>query len=410
MSTSDGSPSPSRPSGGRDFPEGFLWGSSTAAHQVEGGNTNSDWWAWEHRPGSPAVEPSGDGIDHYHRYASDFALLASLGHDAHRLSLEWARIEPAPGEWSSAALEHYRRVLGSAQDHGLTVFATLQHFTLPRWFAEQGGWLAPDAVARFGEYASRVTDALGDLTPFVCTINEPSVAASYGHRLGQFPPGLADPVAARTVTEVQIEAHREAVAAVKAASSGTAVGMCLALATLEPVRPDDPACVELCRTLEREQFHPYLDDPAGDFLGVQYYTRWRIDPHAPDGRAAPPAATRTTQMGWEVHPEGLREVLHLAARTGLPLFVTENGIATDDDAERSAFVTAHLEQVRRALDEGVDVRGYFYWSAFDNFEWNDGYRPTFGLVGIDRGAGLRRVVRGSAVEYGRIARTGRLRP
>jgi len=180
-------------------------------------------------------------------------------------------------------------------------------------------------------------------------------------------------------------------------------------AVAAPAGPADPACVELCRTIDAELFQPFLDDPSGDFVGVQYYTRWLLDPQAPEGRAAPPTGTRTTQMGWEIHPPGLREVLHRAARTGLPLYVTENGIATDDDSERTAFVTAHLGQVRAALDDGVDVRGYFYWSAFDNFEWNDGYRPTFGLVGIDRAAGLRRVVRASAVEYGRIARTGRLR-
>src|SRR5438094_10046157 len=150
----------------RDFPEGFLFGSSTAAHQVEGGNVNNDWWAWEHAPGTPALEPSGDAIDQYHRYEEDFGLLASLGQNAHRVSLEWSRIEPAPGEWSRAALEHYRRVLGALSDNGLTAFATLYHFTIPRWFAERGGWLARDAVERFERFCVRVAGALGDLMPY----------------------------------------------------------------------------------------------------------------------------------------------------------------------------------------------------------------------------------------------------
>src|SRR5512142_2276769 len=157
----------------RDFPEGFLWSTSTAAHQVEGGNVNNDWWAWEHTPGSTAVEPSGDAIDHYHRFDDDFRLLAELGQNAHRLSIEWSRIEPAPGEWSVAALDHYKRVLDSLAAHGLTAFVTLMHFTVPRWFAERGGWVAADAVELFGRYVERVGRALGDRIPYACTINEP---------------------------------------------------------------------------------------------------------------------------------------------------------------------------------------------------------------------------------------------
>ena len=150
------------------FPSTFLWGSSTAAHQVEGGNHNNDWWDWEHDPASPAVESSGDAIDHLHRYDEDFALLASLGQNAHRLSLEWSRIEPAPGEFSRAALDHYARVLDSLTAHGLTAFVTLYHFTLPRWFAARGGWLADDALKVFGRYVERVAAALGDRSAKVC--------------------------------------------------------------------------------------------------------------------------------------------------------------------------------------------------------------------------------------------------
>src|SRR5688572_6893720 len=156
-----------------DFPDEFLWGSSTAAHQVEGGNTNNDWWAWEHKPDSPVQEPSGDGIDHLHRYDADYALLASLGQNAHRFSFEWSRIEPAEGEFSQAALDHYKRVLESQHRHGLTPFATLFHFTSPRWFADRGGWLAPGALDLFGRYAERVAQALGDLVPYMGTVNEP---------------------------------------------------------------------------------------------------------------------------------------------------------------------------------------------------------------------------------------------
>src|SRR5919112_3909003 len=196
-----------------DFPAGFLWGSATAAHQVEGGNTGNDWWDWEHTAGSTATEPSGDAIDHVNRYDADFALLAALGQNAHRLSVEWSRIEPAEGEFSQAALEHYRSVLGRLADHGLTAVTTLHHFTLPRWFAQRGGWLAPDAVEVFGRYVARVAEALGDLMPYACTVNEPQVVANNGYHTGEFPPGHHDLDEARTVNGVLISAHRAAVAA-----------------------------------------------------------------------------------------------------------------------------------------------------------------------------------------------------
>jgi beta-glucosidase len=194
-----------------DFPPGFLWGAATAAHQVEGGNVNNDWWDFEHAAATAARESSGDGIDHLHRYAEDFALLKSLGHNAHRLSLEWSRIEPAPGEFSQAALNHYRRVLVALADTGLTGFVTLHHFTLPRWFAEQGGWLGPDAVTLFARYCRRVAAELGDLMPFVCTINEPQMLALHGYLEGYHPPGLTNPVLWKRVGPVLLDAHRAAV-------------------------------------------------------------------------------------------------------------------------------------------------------------------------------------------------------
>ena len=398
----------------RDFPEGFLFGSSTAAHQVEGGNHNNDWWVWEHRPDTPAKESSGDAIDHYHRYSEDFALLASLGHNAHRFSLEWSRIEPEPGEWSMAALDHYKRVLTSLADHELTGFATLMHFTLPRWFAERGGWLAPDVVDRFAAYAETVAKHLGDLMPYACTINEPQIVAAMGYLTGYFPPGHADLEEWQQVTQAQIEAHRAAVQALRGGQGRPKSGICLQLPALRPARPDDADCVaayEFAREWMQERYVTALrEEPAtaGDFVGVQYYSRELIDPEAQAGTVAATDGKRLTQMGWVWYPEGFTEALHTAARTGLPLIVTENGIATSDDRERVEFVEQHLRAARQAMDEGCDVRGYMYWSSFDNFEWNEGYAPTFGLVGIDYDEGLQRIVRPSAVAYGNVARNGRI--
>jgi beta-glucosidase len=392
----------------RDFPEGFLFGSSTAAHQVEGGNVNNDWWAWEHAPYTTCVESSGDAIDQWHRYEDDFALLSELCQNAHRMSLEWSRIEPAPGEFSAAALAHYRRVLGTLDQHGLTAFVTLHHFTLPRWLAEQGGWLARDAVERFARYTERVAAALGDLMPFAGTINEPQIVALMGYREGLFPPGLRNPVMFERVTRRLIDAHGAAVEAVKGGRGEPLAGACLQLPAYEPARPDDPACVAACAELVHAMEDVYLEDLAGDWVGVQYYSRQRVDPTATSGFAAAPAAAPLTQMGWEIHPEGLHRAIASAARSGLPVYVTENGIATADDAQRVAYMRDHLAQVARAIAEGIDVRGFHYWSSFDNFEWAEGYRPTFGMVGIDREDGLRRVVRPSARAYGELARTGSL--
>jgi beta-glucosidase len=392
----------------RDFPEGFLFGSSTAAHQVEGGNFNNDWWAWEHAPYTTCVESSGDAIDQWHRYAEDFALLAELGQNAHRMSLEWSRIEPAPGEYSRAALEHYRRVLGTLEQLGLTAFVTLHHFTLPRWLAEQGGWLAREAVERFARYTERVGAALGDLMPFAGTINEPQIVALMGYREGLFPPGLRNPVMFERATRRLLAAHAAAVQAVKSGRGDPQAGACLQLPAYEPARPDDPACVAACAQLVHAMEGVYLEDLAGDWVGVQYYTRQRVDPTAVDGFAPAPEGAPLTQMGWEIHPEGLHRAIVSAARSALPVYVTENGIATADDSQRIAYMRDHLAQVARAIADGVDVRGFHYWSSFDNFEWAEGYRPTFGMIGIDREDGLRRVVRPSARAYGELARKGAL--
>lgn len=396
----------------RDFPEGFLWGSSTAAHQVEGQNYNNDWWEFEHRPGSGCVERSGDAIDHWTRYDEDFALLASLGQNSHRLSLEWSRIEPAAGEWSQAALDHYKRVLESLAGHGLTGLVTLMHFSLPRWFAERGSWLAPDAVDRYGSYVAKVADQLGDLMPYACTINEPQIVALIGYQIGAHPPGHHSAEEARQVGLLEIAAHRVAVQALRAGKGSPQSGICLQLPAIEPARPGDPACEELTAATRRQMYDIYLDalreEPAtaGDFVGVQYYSRQRMDPTADRQQADPPTGAPLTLMGWEIHPDGLREAIHAAAGTGLPVIVTENGIATDDDTERVDYLQSHLSAVKQAMDEGADVRGYTYWSSFDNFEWAVGYRPTFGLVGIDREHDYARQVRESAVAYGRVAASG----
>ncbi|MBQ0902071.1 glycoside hydrolase family 1 protein [Micromonospora sp. U21] len=391
-----------------DLPADFLWGTATSAHQVEGGNTNNDWWDFEHHPTSAAQTSSGDGIDHFHRYSDDFALLRSLGHNAHRLSIEWSRIEPAPGEFSRTAIAHYRRVLTALAGTGMTAFVTLHHFTLPRWFAARGGWLAPDAIDLFTRYCAHVTAELGSLMPYICTLNEPQMIALHGYLEGYHPPGLTNPVLWRRVGSVLLDAHLAAVPAIRAAG-GAQIGLAVQLPVLAPARDDD-ACRSLHRLMRYEIVDRYLDNLAGpdggDWLGVQYYRKQWVDPASPTWFGEPPTGTPLTQMGWAVHPDGLREMLHRAAATGLPLYVTENGIATTDDTERITYLTTHLAALAQACAEGVDVRGYLHWSAFDNFEWSEGYRPRFGLISVDDS--FARLPKPSAHVFARIARTGQL--
>jgi beta-glucosidase len=397
-----------------DFPTGFFWGSATAAHQVEGGNTNNDWWDWEHDPSSAAVESSGDGIDQWHRYDDDFALLASLGQNAHRFSLEWSRIEPAPGEFSRAAIEHYKRVLESLHGHGLTPFATLFHFTLPRWFAQRGGWLADDALDLFGRYVEKVGATLGDLMPYVCTINEPQIVSLMSYGVGDFPPGEQNMAKAVRANQVLAAAHRTAVAAMRSGTGSPKLGTALQLPSVQPLRPGDEADEAAAARMDAFAVETHLADlrtggDVGDFVGLQYYTRMLCDASKNQLLAPAPEGAETSMIGWELYPAGFGEMLRRLADVGLPIVVTENGIATAEDSQRVRYLDLHLRELKAAMDDGVDVRGYFYWSSFDNFEWSKGYMPRFGLIGIDRENGLRRVVNPSAVVYGEVARTGSLK-
>src|SRR3954469_2688491 len=217
------------------FPDGFVWGTATAAHQVEGGNWNNDWWAWEHAEGTPCTEVSGDACDHYHRYRDDIALIADLGFNAYRFSLEWSRIEPEEGEFSRAALEHYRRVCAACHEHGLTPVVTFHHFTTPRWLAALGGWEEAATADRFARFCERSTAHLGDLMGWACTINEPNMVATIGYLAGRFPPGKRDPTARRRVTDVFIDAHRKAADAIRSGPGDALVGLTLAMQEMAPI-------------------------------------------------------------------------------------------------------------------------------------------------------------------------------
>jgi beta-glucosidase len=371
----------------RSFPDSFEWGTATAAHQIEGGNWNNDWWEWEHREGSGVVEPSGDACDSWDRWREDTAIVRELGLGTYRFSIEWSRIEPEEGEWSAAAVDHYRRMCDTLRDSGIQPVVTMHHFASPRWFADKGGWTAPDAADAFARFCERAARELGTSLGRVCTINEPGVVAIMGYLMGMFPPGVSDENEWRGVTDVLCRAHRKAVEAIKSAAPGVPVGLTVSMTDYQALEGGDAKLHEIRGMLE----DVYLDATEGDdFVGVQTYSRQLIGPH---GWAGPEPGVPVLPLGYEYYPESLAATIRRAWEYtgGTPILVTENGIGTDDDAQRIEYLKVALSGVADCLADGIDVRGYMYWSLLDNFEWTFGYGPKFGLVEVDRTTFARRL-------------------
>ena len=409
---------------GQGFPAKFLWGAATAAHQVEGNNINSDTWLLERAPNTMYQEPSGDACDHYHLYEQDISQLADLGCNAYRFSIEWARIEPEKGFFSRAELEHYRRMLEVCHKRGLTPLITYSHFTLPRWFAYQGAWENPESADLFARYCDKATRHLGDLIAYGATFNEPDIP--YLFHWINFPNApvgmdLAGIMAAQKsalrqylnapqfsgfligdavkTRENMMAAHTKAKAAIKSVKN-IPVGLTLAM-------EDDQAEGVDSRAAEKQAdvYGPWLNlAKSDDFVGVQTYTRSRIG-----AKTLPaPQGAELTQMGYEFYPEALEHTVRYAAKeTGVPVIVTENGIATEDDTRRVEYIHRALAGLKHCIDDGVDVRGYIHWSLLDNFEWIFGYRPKFGLIAVDRET-QKRTVKPSAILLGKIAKNNSL--
>jgi beta-glucosidase len=383
------------------FPNGFLWGAATAAHQIEGQNVNSDWWAAE--VAGRLRHRSGDACDSWHRWADDIHLLDDIGLNAYRLSVEWARIEPERGRFDQVALDTYRRQLEALRRAGIEPLVTLHHITSPRWLADMGGWTNPDVVGRLANYADRVAGQLGDLVRWWITINEPSILAAKGYFEGTWPP--LRPWDLRGCVRVLRHASRGHVLARRALRSrhtDAQASMAFAIWPMQAVRRWSPL----------DQTMAWLGDwvgqgrvlrravPALDWIGVNYYSRTLVG--WPPLMSDRPGMGKRTDFGWEIYPQGLYDVLRRVGRFGQPVVITENGIADADDHLRAGYITAHLRQAHRAIADGVDLRGYLHWSLLDNFEWAEGYQQKFGL------ATRARELRPSARVYGAIARANAL--
>ena len=413
------------------FPEDFLWGTATAAHQVEGGNHGNDWWAWESEPGRiKNGDRSDPACDHYRRYRDDFALLAGLHQNAHRFSLEWSRIEPRPGEFSTVAIAHYRDVLEALRAAGLKPVVTLHHFTNPTWVAQAGGWDAPGTAERFAAYVDRVMLELGTLADHWVTINEPTVVAYQGYVHGEWPPGRRDFAAAARVLVTLLRGHWLAYERIKARREEAQVGLAHHLRIFDPARSWAPQDRLVAATFERIFNATMLRSlregrlafpltragkasgprPSQDFIGLNYYTRelvkfnhrYRAELF---GQRVLKAHVLRSDLEWEVYPDGLYRTLLRLRRERLPVLVLENGIADRNDALRPDFVISHANAMLRSLQAGVPLRGYFHWTSVDNFEWAEGYAAKFGLLANDP-LTQKRSLRPSARIFAEICRTG----
>ena len=402
------------------FPKGFLIGASTAAHQVEGNNIHSDYWAQERMPHSSFTEPSGIACDHYNRYEEDIRLMAQAGLNAYRFSIEWARVEPEEGRFDEGEIEHYRRVIRCCRQNGIEPLVTLMHFTSPVWLIQKGGWEAESTVEYFCRYAAYVTEKLGEELHYVCTINEANmglqlaaiakrfqlmarqaqkaegavqVGMNFQKMMENMKYAAQENAAVFGTPQPQIfvssrtpegdalvcRAHQAAKAAIKAIHPEIQVGITLSLHDLQAL-PGGEAYAEKAW---EEEFRHYLPFILGDdFLGVQNYTRTQ---YGPQGQLPAPEGAELTQMDYEFYPEALEHVIRKVREDfSGDLIVTENGVATADDARRVAFIRRALQGVENCVADGIPVKGYCHWSLMDNFEWQKGYAMTFGLIAVDR--------------------------
>ncbi len=360
------------------FPSEFSWGTSTSAYQIEGGNDNTDWWRYEREEGTHAVEVCGDACDSWHRYDEDLDILASLGLNSFRLSIEWARIEPEEGVFSNDALAHYRNVLVACHKRQITPVVTLHHFTLPLWVADAGGFESPDIVRWMTRYATKVANELGDLIGVACTINEPNIVAIMGYLIGLFPPQAASWDRFVAVNQTLRDCHVAMRDALKNGPGTFPVGLPLSMQEYEAL----PGFEERLHSFREEMEDKYLLSLTNDdYVGVQCYTKLIIGPNG----VVTDLDGELTDMGYLFWPQCVDyTVRRAAALAKITVIVTENGIGTADDEQRIRYLSGALQGLRGLLDDGLDVRGYFQWSLLDNFEWTFGYRPKFGIVEVDR--------------------------
>lgn len=406
----------------------FLWGAATSSHQVEGGNRHNDWWCWEEQGKIEGGARSGPAADHWNRFRDDMRLAAELGLNSYRFSIEWSRIQPEEDRWDLSALEWYRELILECERKGLMPMVTLHHFTSPQWLAEKGGFSNDLSPRYFAAYVRRVVEALGSRIPLWCTLNEPMVLIS-GTYLGNFmPPAKFSPKLASKACHNLLACHVDAYRQIHAISKREGpwamepiqVGIAHNMLDFRPDRKWHPIEKLISRVFWRFYNQSWLDavtgrkqhfgiplvmpyakpveaafgKPTCDYIGVNYYTKayvqWRPKSKTPGVSSTLPLGLTfarrkevASDLEWAVHPKGFARVMDMAARYGLPVYITENGIADGRDHYRPYYLMTHLREVARAIERGHDVRGYYHWSLMDNFEWIKGFGPRFGLYRVN---------------------------
>ncbi|MEK6612926.1 MAG: family 1 glycosylhydrolase [Gemmatimonadota bacterium] len=394
------------------WPQGFLWGTATAAHQVEGGNAHNDWARFERQPGKIAHgDTSGAAAGHWDKVAEDIALMRALGANSYRFSIEWSRLEPAEGVWDEAAWQHYVDEVAQLKAAGVEPVVTLLHFTFPAWLADRGGATAPDFPERFGRFAVEAARRLGPQVRWWCTVNEPQVQMYQGYVAGIWPPGVKDNALAVKAFEGLLRAHGRAALALRQGDADAQIGVASNMIVFEPSNRWNllehivagmvsngfnwsfNESIDKGQLLFRMPGFPALDQPAPelkgtiDWVGINYYRRNLVTfaPGAPGMVEIHPGPGTLSDAGIEIYPEGLLALLRESRkRYPLPIMITENGVADSAGVHRPMFVRQHAYAVKKAIEEGIDVRGFFHWSLMDNFEWTEGFGARFGLYRMDR--------------------------
>lgn len=387
------------------FPKGFLWGAASAAHQVEGNNIHSDWWHWEK---CGRITPSGEACDHYNRFEEDFALAKKMYHNAHRISIEWARVEPKEGKWDEKEIEHYRQVLESLKRNNLKSFVTLFHFTLPKWFADKGGFEKNKNLKYFIQFAEKMAQECEGLVDFWLTLNEPKTYALAGYTAGMWPPFKKSLFKTYKVYKHLAFSHNQIYKILKGKYPKIKIGAAINLPAIHFFgKPFKSFFEQLFAKLSNEYFVNKIKQNL-DFFGLNYYFLIKgLGSHKIGGTDEKEikkiVVTGASDFGWNFYPQGIYEVSKKLKKIHKPIYITENGTSDPNNDKRSRFILDHLEWVHQAISEGVDVRGYLHWSLMDNYEWTFGYEPKFGLCAVDFET-QKRTPRKSAKLFGKICK------
>lgn len=386
----------------KKFPDGFYWGAATASYQVEGGIENNDW-ARAARDG--LVPPCGRACDHYHLYEEDFDIAKALGHNAHRFSIEWSRIEPEEGKFDTEAIAHYRKVLQALRHRGIEPFVTIWHWTLPVWFEKRGGWSHENAEQDFLRYVQCLVLEYKDLVRFWVVYNEPETPVRHGYLIGDRPPGHRLRIfSALKIIKKIAHVYASTYRMIKELDESAQVGFSESLVYFEAYNNSllNRVAVKLFKWWRN---NPEYDVYAAhcDFIGLQYYfhTRVRINPLKSKWGIQDNENERVSDFNWEIYPEGIYHLLLDLKKYHKPIYITENGLADADDTYRADFIREHLRWSHKAIEYGVDLRGYFHWSLMDNYEWTEGFKMRFGLIHVNYET-QKRTVRPSAYVYKEI--------